>query len=458
MAASYPVSMTLRYRVGALWLEEQTLAGEVVQSEHEFVLEFDRLEANLRERALGLAKRLDFGAATPQHPFVRVIGSGLEPQHVVIRDEQRFSPCASLAGKLGRLAELPRPTDDPTQLIEAYETWVSRYLDMSTGALLGWIKRTAPEGDFDADSVPAFESRDYWEQSVQYLRPGGRTAARIDGRDEPELFQRARGAQQLRDFAEKTADEEDVRLAQEIVGAWPTTSFPLPATALVEAFEAHSRRLAELALARYWTRQRQKAGFELEMLRWVAAHGSERLKLGVDDGYRMMPVYLNERIAREAPGFYAHLPKAGEPKLWQPRTGPSEEALLLRRAVQRRMSSNQLHGEQPPKVEIGWMKAPPDAMYDLQRRTGWDDDGDPFLYDDPFEVIVVPDWLGRYALLAAVWTPDEEQPPGYIKRNHVLVPSEYELPDLAAPPLGGDTIGEGIELSTFKPRDDDIPF
>lgn len=469
MAAAYPVSMTLRYLLSARWLEQQILAGDLSAApERDFVVEFDRLDSELRDRALVLAKRLDFRPYA-RTGFVRVAGSALDPEAILVRDGFRYSQCRNVVTKIGKLPQLDEPAGDAGEIIEAYEAWLKRYDALAPETLAWWVKKTAPAGDLnddENDDLPfGGDHREFWQQRIPTFYSDGRSAepSMIDGRHAPDLFGRARAAQQRRALAVTIADSEDSELAFEILRLGPERpDGPLDDDTAVELWEEHCRRASELMLARYWHRQRQKAGFELEMLRWIADHGSERLKLGVNDGYRMMPVYLNERIAKEAPGFFAHLPKDGEPKLWQPRTGPSEEALRLRRAVQERMNKGHFHSGPPPKVEIGWMKSPPDALFDTQTRTGWDD-FEPSLREDPFEIIVIPDWLGRYALIAAVWTPAEEQPPGYILLKHVLRPSDYGLKGLAAPPPLGNTVSEAKGWVApvgggSTTGDDDIPF
>jgi len=458
--AAYPVSMTLPYLVGARWLEDRTLAGEIVQAEHEFVVEFDRLDAELRDRALSVFKRVG-GISTVEPFWMHVIGSGLSPDHTAVRDGRRYNACLYVSSKIGIRPQLDVPVTEARKIIDAYETWLARYDDLSFGALAAFIKRTAPQGDVDGDP---FDTSDIWTQQIPIRGSSGgpSSSVLIDGRHEPELFHRARAAFQTREHARQISDAEDFGLALQVLRDGPSVS-PADLSVVVAAWEDHCRRLSDMALARFWARQRQKAGFELEMLRWVADQGSDRLKLGVADGYRMMPVYLNERIKREVPGFYAHLPKEGDPKLWQPRTGPSEEALRLRRAVQDCIDEHEFHGSRPPKVEIGWMKEPPKAMHDSEARTEWNGDE---LFDPeiPFEVIVVPDWLGRYVLFAAVWTDEDDQPPQYILIKHVLRPSDYGLSDLPSPPdchEATQTVGAAMAaaaMAASRVAHDDIPF
>lgn len=451
----YPVSMTLRYCVGADWLEQQTLAGKIVEDEHDFVIEFDRLDDTSRDRAVAIFKQVDLLKITggDDTQRVRVVGSGVEPDLIVSRGEYRYGAARTITNKIGALPELAAPASSAEQIIDAYDAWLARYQDLSLGAFLSWLKNTAPEGDLDAVEFP--EAADYWRAELHASGLNGGSCV-IDGRHEPELLKRAKAALQLRRFANDVVDREDTDLAAKTIGLLPIVSVDAEPAMVVGAYEAHSHRWANMALARYWTRQRQKAGFDMEMLRWSREHGSPRLRLGLDDGYRMMPVYLDERIAREAPGFYAHLPKDGAQKVWQPRTGPSEEALRLRRAVQDKLGENQFYDGPPPKAEIGWVKNPPPAMYNaIERQVQvaydiWED------REDPFEVIVVPDWLGRYVLIAAVFTEAEDQPPDYILLKHTLRPKDYGLDDLPEPPIA-ETMAAARKMGAFS-ADDDIPF
>ena len=56
--ATYPPKLVLPYRVSRAWLEERTLAGDVVEPIHDFVIETDQLAAELRDRVSTLAKRV----------------------------------------------------------------------------------------------------------------------------------------------------------------------------------------------------------------------------------------------------------------------------------------------------------------------------------------------------------------------------------------------------------------
>lgn len=447
--------MTLPYRVSGAWLEERTLAGEMVQRDHEFFVQFDSLDPDLRDRARAVYLQTD-----PKRPGV-VIGSGIERSDFVTTEHGQTGPAIWVEDRLGPIPKLPEPATHAAEVIAAYEAWLLRYNEQAPAVMREWVAEYGPGGALEAEHV--LESPSVWQQTLP-----GEIVCYAD-RD-PEAFRRARAARQVKSHADGIGDREDVRFADAVLGEDPKITFFMESDGATEvlsgeeevldAYEEHTRRWADLVLARAWTRQRKKDGFELEMLHWVGAHGSARLKLGIDDGYRMMPVYLKERIAVEAPGFYAHLPKDGEPKRWQLRTGPSEEALLLRRAVQDRLKASKSYMG-TPDVEIGWMKDPPDAMADLNARIGYDGAGDPFARDEPFEVIVVPNWLDRYVLFAAVWTREEDQPAPYIRLGHVLKPVEYGLPKLIAPPKGpaGMTVRGAEEAERARNiADDDIPF
>lgn len=184
------------------------------------------------------------------------------------------------------------------------------------------------------------------------LRVGKADRLEIHGRSDPELFFEAAAAPQLYSPARHLAGKEHMAVALDIVAPRAELSSArheapevpddpgdaaaaqLPADRRLEVVRAHSRyvdRLANIALARHWSRQEQREGFDIQMRRWAAEHGSRRSQIGIADNYRMVPVYLDERIPAEVSRFYAHLPKKSGKHSLRARTGPSEEALLLRR-------------------------------------------------------------------------------------------------------------------------------
>lgn len=462
--ATYPPKLELPYRVSRAWLEERTLVGEVVEPVHRFVIETDQLPTELRDRVAALAKRARptewWGPSTET---VEVIGSGIDPtDHATAEGGRELYATDPIVQKLGEFPELPEPTTEPTALVEAYEAWIARYLDLSMGALAAWIDRWAVDGEPDEDgNAPNGLPMTWWTRWVPYRVGTERHTFEVDGRTHLELFHKVSGASQLHSHAQMAAGAEDMKIVLDIVGGpLQLPAKPASAEELVEAYGKHIERIANLAFARHWTRQRQREGFELEMSRWAFEQGSERLRIGINDGYRMIPVYLQERITAEVPGFYAHLPKKDDKHTWQPRTGPSEEALRLRRAVQERLERHAPPGGPVPVAEIGWMKNPPVAICDERHAYDHDDWGnrDDEIRECAFEIIGVKGWLGRYTLIAGVYTQAEDQPPDFLLLKYVLNPTDYELEDMPLPP-GGDSIAQNRK--SFAPAsasDDDIPF
>ena len=65
-----------------------------------------------------------------------------------------------------------------------------------------------------------------------------------------------------------------------------------------------------------------------------------------------------------------------------------------------------------------------------------------------FEIIGVKNWLGRYTLIAGVYTQAEDQPPDFLLLEYVLDPTDYELEDMPLPP-GGESIAQNRQ--SFAP-------
>jgi hypothetical protein len=461
--ATYPPTLQLPYRVSRAWLEQRTLAGEVVAPFHSLQLQTDQLSPDLRERVALLAKRVRVKMPTDTpHPRVEVIGSGLDPtDHATDETGREIVSVGPVVSRIGELPELAEPSTSAEELLDAYEVWVSRYLDLSLGAIAAWIDRWAVDGEADEDgAAPNGLPITWWRRWVHYRVADKQHQLAIDGRTQLEDFQGAAASSQLYFHAWNSAGQEDMDVALDIVGGPLTLPFvPDAPKELLAARAAHVRRTTDLAFARYWTRQRQRNGFDLEMRRWAAEHGSDRLKMGITDDYRMVPVYLRERIASDAPRFYAHLPKKDDKHAWQPRTGPSEEALRLRRAVQDRLRERAPSGALVASAEIGWMKNAPPAMCDEDHAYEQDEWGNrEDLKQSAFEVIVVREWLGRYTLIAGVFTKAEDQPPDYLLLQYVLSPEDYGLEGLPKPP-SGYSLAQNAE-NPFAPgvADDDIPF
>lgn len=82
----------------------------------------------------------------------------------------------------------------------------------------------------------------------------------------------------------------------------------------------------EVAKANYDTRQAEaKARYEADLQTWIAAHGSERLKMAHRQGYSVTRLYAEERAALEYPSYYLDYDDSAE---WTNRASPSEAAML----------------------------------------------------------------------------------------------------------------------------------
>lgn len=459
--AVYPAKLKLHYRVSNRWLEDRTLAGEIVSADHAYTVDLDRLDDDHRRIAVELLKRINSDVAWDASPAFEIIGSALDPSASIGDGAKKRHMTDAVVRGIGTYPVLPEPVGSPESLLEAWQSYTERYIERSKPALKEWID------EFFYDEVPPDENgvlpnganTSWWWQNVVVVpdSTGMSQSFAVVGRRNLDAFHVARGAQQLWDHARKLAGNEHFRFACRLANVPLTFEMDADPMEVAHAYLEKAQRIADLALARAWTAQRQQDGFELEMVRWSQQLGSERLKLGIDDGYRMMPVYLNERLGREAPGFYAHLPKDFE-KPWQPRTGPSEEALRLRRAVEERLRTASPYMGPPPKVEIGWVKDPPLKMLDERFAYEEDDWGDRGARKSvPFEAIVVPDYLGRYVLIAGVWTDKEHQPPDFLLNKYILDSRDYGLGDLSYPP-GGESVAHNKVLPSFEAPDDDIPF
>jgi hypothetical protein len=445
---AYPPKLILPYRVARPWLEQRTLAGEIVAPVQRLTIDCELLDASARLSAARVTKRIDATAFDARAAPIFVRGSGLSPAMERVEPGGRIRrPTDPVVRRIGGLPVLPEPIDDPLPLLAAYERWIGQYLELSCDALTDWIEQWSTDAPSRGDEI-------WWRTALAYAHAEKPGIAMIDGRHDPVLFHRAVSAGQLLDGTREAVEQEDWDVAQEIVGFFELDT-PSPKE-VVSAYVTHAERISDLAFARSWARMRAKDSFDTEMRRWATERGSDRLQIGLSDGYRMVPVYLEERLAQDAPGFYAHLPRRDDPHGWQPRTAPSEAALILRRAVEQRLRFHAPRGMVVPPVEIGWMKTPPLAMCDLAHCYEINEWGR--VTDDlrewPFEIICVRGWLGRYTLLAGVYNETGDRPPPFLLLRHVLRPALYGVSSLPSPPAG-------VSLDRIDPDRsvaDDIPL
>ncbi len=462
--AAYPPKLTLPYRLAPAYIEERTLAGELVDPVQSITVELDMLgDDSLRDRAKALFLNVDTRHFA-RTGTVEVMSSGVEVCTEKRADGRTIRMPAPIVLKIGSLPVLPTPVTDPVQLIEAYEPWIAAYVELAPVAIADWLTAWATDADPDEDGCYPNGATAGTFTTTMFLRANGRERhVEVDGRfDDPEHFRRVRAAYALYHFAANTVSDEDWKFALTIVGRGAELSEDWAETGdeTIVAYEKYAERVAAVAFARSWNRQRGKGGFDLETRRWAAAHGSERLRIGLEDGYRMVPVYLKERIGAEVPGFYAYLPKDDDDVMWQPRTGPSEAALLWRRFVQTELDEHCPPSQPAPRAEIVWMRTPPDEMVDQALLYDVDYQGYQHPVDmEPFEAIAVPGWLGRYTLLAGVYSP-EFPPPAYAKPEFVLRPSDYKVASVPEPPdpKGGDIPIDTGDFASSGAANDDIPF
>lgn len=134
-----------------------------------------------------------------------------------------------------------------------------------------------------------------------------------------------------------------------------------------------------------------------EMRAWVDEHGSERLRMAVERGYKVNATYARERAALEFPGFWVDTSGAAK---WRDRTDPSLRALELETATAHESNANHVSGVQ---IFIVWLIEPPT---DLAR---WLDERDEVF--DSGESLVVLNYLGRYTLVRPIDLPEGEDDP-----------------------------------------------
>jgi hypothetical protein len=453
----------LRYQASREWMEAEILAGHPVQDRRQ-CLTFDLagLESDLAERVESL---LDGVLFLPVKGRVAVLDSGIDPEVSYGDPGGHFTPMDEpVVQKLGVLPELPEPTSDIAAVVAAWEDWVEKYRQESLKAIAEL--NAHPPSTGKSDRQPKKEAS--WGSVEAYFGPG--SAVKVGPEDGAEAMQNALAGWAWTRAAFAAFSTESVKAAREA-----TIPAPGESKAWIEVMEVEQvsaiflhrvKKMYAAAKAHDKARRAKVSDFEVEMARWAAEHGSERLRLGIEDGYRMNARYLEERIAAEAPGFYA-MPSQAAKDIWALRTSsPTEQALRLRRRVAAAMQeSAPLNMDGPPKVEILTVFSPPHQMYyaesgyDLPSKAGW-----PWWYDEDggltggspksFEAVVVEEWLGRFHLIGAVVDEHGSGPAGIWalpQLEHFHDDGTVEAQDPDEPPPN---------QAKRKPPgdDDDIPF
>jgi hypothetical protein len=411
----------LRFLASREWMESEILSGRPIQHRVQVLaVNLDEIDPTLAHRIEEIRDGVML-VKVGEKRHVCVLDSGIDP-------ELSFGPSKKkllrfdqpVIDAVGFLPELPTPTDNVEEVIAAWE---------------GWLKRYKAEGLKVIEALnldpPKVGHEDYYESSISW----GELTVSFG----PDLWTQINpdaGAPAVRDAragllwewaARKRFSSDSVSAAKEAVGAnpaeikgWLTELTP---GEMAARYVEQARKTYLAAKAHDAARSEIVLSFETEMKRWAEEQGSARLRLGIEDGYRMNARYLTERIAVEAPGMYA-MPAQSAPTDWANKaTSPSEAALRLRRRVAASMKRNApKNADGCPETEIVIIRKPPHEIYladsgsqteygvvgdDLPSRKGWnwyvDEDGEVVdLGPKPVEAVVVRHWLGRFHLIGAV--------------------------------------------------------
>jgi hypothetical protein len=148
------------------------------------------------------------------------------------------------------------------------------------------------------------------------------------------------------------------------------------------ASTAHSQAESE-------SQELQNKAFEEDKATWVASHGSERLKLAVERGYKANRTYALERAGSEFPDFWVD---TAEDMEWNERVDPSKEALDIE--IQTRGTIETLGLDDGADTRIVWLTEAPRGV-----DKKLDESGEQF---EPQEAVVVTPYLRRYSLALPV--------------------------------------------------------
>jgi hypothetical protein len=463
--------VALPYDASRAWMERRILAGEpLVDRRHVLEIDTEALDKAMRDRVIAILSAV---AQDELPERAVVLDSGVDPDALfgVEAGEDDAGTTLFFTRRLnepiedaiGRLPEVDEPTDDVGTVVAAWESWIERYLAEALALFSRWNE--APP---DKVEGPGFESG-RWHTLTLHVGHGITSYVPVSAG--PKVARDALAAGLRMRYIERVFDPESVSAAREAT---------LPGAAVLnrELQELgpdeiaacqlrRSRKQYEVGRAHHIARHKAIPDFDRDMRTWARAYGSRRLQIGIEDGYRMHALYLGERIAREAPGFYA-LPIGSAQERWaSTAASPSENALILRRRV---AASLERFAEDEsivrPAVKIVRVIHPPHQMYhrghDGYPVAGWtwygDEDGPQWAAPDPFEAVVVFAWLGRYHLVGAVRLPSGDSPPGIWATPD---PAAYSDDGTVTPISLDDPAPAYARLkppSAASASDDDIPF
>lgn len=458
------IPSALGYQVSREWMEAEILAGRPIQHRRQ-TLSVD-LEDLENEQAQRVEAVLDAVQVNPDSGRVTVLDSGIDPEKKFGPEDKRVPMDTSIIQVIGRLPELPKPTDDLHEVLTAWEEWLDRYCSEAL-QVIETLNLECPKGE------NSLGKEIQWGGIRIALGPAVETVVKPE--DGSKAMQNARAAWAWTWAAKDRFGRESVEAAKE------ATTLPTDVgrkwvevpdrEQVAQFFHERAKKMHATAKAHDAARRDREPDFDAEMVKWASKKGSTRLQLGIEDGYRMNARYLAERLAVEAPGFFA-MPANSAKKDWARRTAsPSEQALRLRRHVEaaiRKAASESPEG--PPDVEILTVTEPPPQMYlahgddfadtDLPSKEGWpwwyDENNSPYGYDaKPFEAIVVKNWLGRFHLVGAVSNEAGIGPAGIWAVPQL---GHFEDDGSVHPQNPDDPPPKAAKRKPPRPGEDDIPF
>jgi hypothetical protein len=458
-------------------MESELLAGHAVQRrDQKILIDPDTLPTDLRSRLEAVTDSF-MDLKVQKKRRICVLESGIDPELFVGSSDDDLLPLdGPIVEEVGLLPELPEPTDDVSAIVTAWESWMGTYQAQA----LTMIKLHNLEPPAVLTEPESFLEEELEWGSVGISFGEGLNSV-ITLEDGAEAIRDARAGNLWAWAASHRFSSESYAAAKEATDATPsegrTWLQSLSPEKLARKHLERRRQLFQAAKAHHLARSGEVPDFEDEMRRWAGKQGSNRLQLGLEDGYRMNARYLVERLAAEAPGMFA-MPARSAQKDWAYKAGsPSEQALELRRRIDaaiKRNSPPNFDGK--PKAEIMVVKKPPHEMFladpgletedgivgaGLPSREAWpwrlDPYGNPVGVDPkPFEAVVVKHWLGRFHLIGAVGDLLGGGPPGIWARPD---PDLYEEDGTVKAQDPDATPPRAAQRKPPEPeKEDDIPF
>lgn len=133
-------------------------------------------------------------------------------------------------------------------------------------------------------------------------------------------------------------------------------------------------------------KQQEQQEFEAEMGRWIPAHGSVRLKLARDRGYKIVSTYAKERGREELPECWIDTADRAQ---YRERVDPTIRALKVETSFRQWLDQKELDLQ----TWIIWLVQPPSAM--LEYRESLEES----LFIPEFEqqeALIIKGFLGKY--------------------------------------------------------------